>query len=66
MVLGMVYENITGQPIIDTAQSKLFNDRLNMLSMYPRLPSAEVDIDAIIPHNESMAHFYHDFGVMSL
>lgn len=64
MVLGMVYENITGQSI-DVGQNKIFNDRLNMHSTYARPPNIDANIDAIIPWNESIAHFYHDFGIMS-
>jgi len=62
MVLGLVYQNITGRSI-DDGQMEVFNDRLGMASTYPRPPAP--DVDAIIPYNESVAHFYHDFGVMS-
>lgn len=62
MVLGLVYQNITGRSI-DDGQMEVFKDRLGMASTYARPPAQGVD--AIVPYNESVAHFYHDFGIMS-
>jgi CubicO group peptidase (beta-lactamase class C family) len=59
-ILGLAYENITGQSIFD-GQRDVFINKLGMTSTTPTAPGAGAD--AIIPRNDSYAIFSYDIGI---
>lgn len=62
LLLGLVYEQITGRTI-DEGQADVFHNKLGATSSYPRPPTGEVD--AVIPYNDSFALFSYDLGLLS-
>jgi len=62
LLLGLVYEEITGRTI-DDGQTDVFHNKLGATSSYPRPPT--VDVDAVIPYNDSFALFSYDLGLLS-
>jgi len=60
VLLGLVYENITGNTL-EQAWENLYHEKLNMTSstfMYPG-----PDVDSIIPYNDTFAIFSYSLGL---
>ncbi|EXJ89929.1 hypothetical protein A1O3_02996 [Capronia epimyces CBS 606.96] len=60
VLLGLIYENITGVSL-EQAWQKIYHEKLNMTSSTYKYPGPAAD--AIIPYNESFALFSYDMGL---
>lgn len=60
VLLGLIYENITGNTL-DQAWQNLYQDKLDMTSSTYMYPGP--DADAIIPYNDTWAIFSYSLGL---
>jgi len=60
VLLGLIYENITGNTI-EQGWDDLYHNKLNMKSTTYMYPGA--DVDAIVPYNDTWAIFSYNLGL---